>query len=134
MIPNLDILQEQFTEFEYGDETYKLNISEDNTYIRGKVNELDAVKQSIYLILNTERYAYNIYSWNYGVELADLIGQPLAYITVVLPNRIKDALIQDNRIKGVRDFIYKPYKNKLHVTFTVVTTLGDIDSELEVII
>ena len=134
MIPDIAILKENFNEYEYGNETYKIRLSEDGDCIRGKTNEIDAVKQAIYLILNTERYAYNIYSWNYGVELADLVGQPLPYITVVLPRRIEEALTQDDRIKTVRDFVFKNNKNKLYITFTVSTIVGDIPSELEVII
>lgn len=135
MIPNIPILQENLNELEYGNETYKIQLSENgDNCIKGKVNDLDAIKQAIYLILNTERYAYNIYSWNYGVELVDLIGQPLPYVTVILPRRIEEALTQDDRIKDVRDFKFKHNKNKLHVTFTVITTVGDIPSELEVII
>ena len=36
----------------------------------------EALRQAVYLILNVERYAYPIYSRNYGSELVDLIGQP----------------------------------------------------------
>ena len=135
MIPDIAILRENLNEFEYGNETYKIQLLDEGVdYIKGKVDDLDSVKQAIYLILNTERYNYNIYSWNYGVELVDLIGQPLPYVTVILPKRIEDALLQDDRIKGVQDFTFKRDKNKLYTTFTVVTTLGDIPSELEVII
>lgn len=42
--------------------------------ISGFVDEREAVKQAIMLILNTERYKFLIYSWNYGVELEELIG------------------------------------------------------------
>lgn len=135
MIPNIPILQENINELEYGSETYRIQLSEDNNdCIKGKVDDIDAIKQAIYLMLNTERYAYNIYSWNYGVELVDLIGQPLPYVTVILPRRIEEALTQDDRIRDVRDFKFTNNKNKLHITFTVVTTVGDIPSELEVII
>lgn len=135
MIPNIKILQENLNEFEYGSETYKIQLLDgDIDFIKGNVDGLDSIKQAIYLILNSERYNYNIYSWNYGVELADLIGQPLPYVTVILPKRIEDALLQDDRIRGVRDFTFKRDKTKIYTTFTVVTTLGDIPSELEVII
>ena len=39
-------------------------------------DERDAVLQAVYLILNVERYAFPIYSRNYGSELSDLIGKP----------------------------------------------------------
>lgn len=135
MIPDISILQENLNEFEYGDETFKIQLSEDNDdYIKGKVDDLKSVEQAIYLILNTERYAHNIYSWNYGVELVDLIGQPLPYVTVVLPNRIEEALLQDDRIIDVQDFNFKRFKDTLLVTFTVMTNVGEIQSELEVVI
>lgn len=135
MIPNIEILQENLNEFEYGTETYKIQLmGENGDYIKGKVDDLDSIKQAIYLILNTERYNYNIYSWDYGIELVDLIGQPLPYVTVILPKRIEDALIQDDRIESVQDFTFKQDKNKIYTTFNVITTLGDIPSELEVII
>lgn len=135
MIPDISILQENLNEFEYGDETFKIQLSEDNDdYIKGKVDDLKSVEQAIYLILNTERYAHNIYSWNYGVELVDLIGQPLPYVTVVLPNRIEEALLQDDRIIDVQDFNFKRFKDTLLVTFIVMTNVGEIQSELEVVI
>lgn len=135
MIPDISILQENLNEFEYGDETFKIQLSEDNDdYIKGKVDDLKSVEQAIYLILNTERYAHNIYSWNYGVELVDLIGQPLPYVTVVLPNRIEEALLQDDRIIDVQDFNFKKFKDTLLVTFIVMTNVGEIQSELEVVI
>lgn len=57
--------------------TYALDI--EHRRIRGMVDELESLRQAIYLILSTERYAYLIYSWNYGVELVELIGQPKEY-------------------------------------------------------
>ena len=57
--------------------TYALDI--EHGRIRGMVDELESLRQAIYLILSTERYAYLIYSWNYGVELVELIGQPKEY-------------------------------------------------------
>lgn len=100
--------------------------------ISGYIDDLEAVIQAIYLILSTERYQYIIYSWDYGVELIDLIGKPMPYVMSELPRRIKDALIQDNRIDDVTDFEFEVNRNKLHTSFTVITTLGNISTELEV--
>lgn len=100
--------------------------------ISGYIDGLEAVIQTIYLILSIERYKYVIYSWDYGVELLDLIGKPMPYVMSELPRRIKDALIQDNRIDDVIDFEFEVNRNKLHTTFTVITNLGNISAELEV--
>jgi hypothetical protein len=76
--------------------TYKIDI--DKEKIRGYTEEIEAVKQAIYKIINTERYNYLIYSWNYGIELADLFGEPIPYVYSELKRRIAEALTQDDRI------------------------------------
>lgn len=131
MIPNVDILMEEITEASYPSRTYKAEF-EPIDRINGYTDDLEAIKQAIYLILSTERYAYIIYSWDYGVELVDLIGKPMPYVMSELPRRITEALTQDNRIKNVVDFEFERKGKKLHTTFTVVTNLGNISSELEV--
>ncbi|MEN7878670.1 DUF2634 domain-containing protein, partial [Clostridioides difficile] len=65
--------------------------------IDGICDDVEALKQTIFLILNTERYQHLIYSWNYGVELNDLIGEPISFVIPELERRIKEALIQDDR-------------------------------------
>jgi phage baseplate assembly protein W len=104
----------------------------DKDRISGYTDELDAIMQAIYLILSTERYQYIIYSWDYGVELIDLIGQPMPYVMSEIPRRITEALTQDDRIEDVVDFEFEQQGKKLHVTFTVVSIVGNIPTELEV--
>lgn len=98
----------------------------------GYTDGLDAVIQAIYLILSTERYKYNIYSWDYGVELIDLFGKPMPYVMSELPRRITEALTQDNRIDNVTNFEFEQKGKQLHTTFTVVTTAGNVSTALEV--
>ena len=57
---------------------YKLFFTEN--IINGYVDKLEAMKQVIYKILNTERYQCLIYSWNYGIETMDLFGEPVSYV------------------------------------------------------
>ena len=130
MIPNISILTEKITERTYPNKTYKIDI--DKNRISGYTGGLDAVMQAVYLILSTERYQCIIYSWDYGVELFDLIGKPMPYVMSEIPRRIKEALIQDNRIKDVIDFEFETKGNKLNVTFTVVSNSGNIPTKLEV--
>ena len=130
MIPSTSILTEKITERKYPTKTYKINI--DKNRINGYTDELDAVIQAVYLILSTERYQYVIYSWDYGVELVDLIGKPMPYVVSELPRRISEALTQDNRIDSVVDFKFETHSKKLLVTFTVVSKIGNIPTELEV--
>ena len=102
MIPTTEVLTNDIEETIYPTKTYKINV--DANRIDGYTDELDAIIQTIYLILNTERYEYIIYSWDYGVELVDLYGKPIPYVIAILERRITDALIQDDRISEVTKF------------------------------
>ena len=136
MIPSIEILNNEIEETVYYGKTYKIvaeNESEEYpSRINGYVNDLESIKQAIYLILSTERYKYLIYSWDYGIELVDLYGKPMSYVMSELPRRIEEALTMDNRIQSVTDFEFEQKGKKLHTTFTVVTNVGNIESELEV--
>jgi len=110
--------------------TYELDITK--ARVAGKVDERKAIQQAIYKILNTERYQYLIYSWNYGVELKELIGKPSFYVIPETERRITEALMQDERISGVDAFSFETERNKLQVSFTVHTIYGEIEIEREV--
>lgn len=100
--------------------------------ISGYIDDLESVIQAIYLILSTERYRFNIYSWDYGVELLDLIGKPMPYVMAELPRRITEALTMDDRIDDVVDFEFEREGKRLHTTFTIVSNIGNISTALEV--
>ena len=107
---------------------YKMHIEQN--VITGLCDELEAMKQVVYKILNTERYQYIIYSWNYGVELHDLFGEPVTYVCPELERRIKEALVQDDRIEDVNNFEFDlTEKRTIKVTFTVHTIYGGIQAE-----
>lgn len=107
--------------------TYKLNEST----VHGYVDELAAYKQAVYKILNTERYEYIIYSWNYGIELKDLFGQSIYYVVPELERRITEAIMQDDRTVSVTNFEFDTSKRGVvSVTFTCVSIYGEIEEEL----
>ena len=107
--------------------SYRMKIADEK--ILGNIDELDAIAQACYKILNTERYQYVIYSWNYGIELQDLFGKPMPYVYSELPRRIKEALTQDDRINSVEDFELSYDKGNVLAIFTVKTNLGNIEME-----
>lgn len=107
--------------------TYKFNI--ENNTINGFCDNLEAMKQVVYKILNTERYKNIMYSWNYGIELLDLFGEPINYAVSELKRRITEALVQDDRIQSVDNFEYKTDRRTVYLTFVVHTIFGDIQSE-----
>ena len=135
MLPEIKTLIEEITTIEYATNTYHIeHIEGGEDRIVGYTDDLEAVKQAIYLILNIERYDYPIYSWDYGIELKDLFGKPIPYVMAELPDRVKEALTMDNRITDVVDFEFERNKNKLHTTFTVKTIYGNVPSSVEVTI
>lgn len=111
--------------------THKMDM--ENNLVRGYTDGLEAMKQAIYKIIMTERYRYIMYSWNYGIELLSLFGEPVTYVCPELKRRISEALLWDDRVTGVDDFAFEfPRKGVVHVSFTVHTIFGDIKAEREV--
>lgn len=100
--------------------------------IAGYTDMLSAMEQAVYKILNTERYRFLIYSWNYGIELDELLGEEIEYVLPEFERRITEALIQDERIKAVDGFEYEINGNAVYATFTVHTVFGEVESESEV--
>ena len=97
---------------------------------RGFTDDLEAMKQVVFKILNTERYVYPIYSWNYGIETMDLYGEPVSWVCPELERRITEALTWDDRINSVSDFDFDlSKKGTVHVSFVVNTIFGDIETE-----
>lgn len=129
MIPsNNSILSSGLEMRKQSSKTYKLRI--DQGVISGNTEDLDAMTQAVYKILNTERYDYIIYSWNYGVELYDLFGKPFDYVCLELKRRIKEALLQDDRIISISEFEFDITKKRtVTAKFTVHTIYGDIEGE-----
>lgn len=107
--------------------TYHMHVEEER--INGQTDGLAAMEQAVYKILNTERYQFVIYSWNYGVELADLFGKPIPWVFAEVPRRITEALLQDDRILAVTDFDLSHKRGDVLAKFRVQTKLGDIEAE-----
>ena len=125
MIPSGNtILTTDLTVVTQPSEQHRMDL--DKNRIRRTCDSLEAVKQSVYKILSTERYMYLIYSWNYGIELRDLFGQPTMFVCPELERRIQEALLQDDRITAVDGFEFDTTrKGAVSVTFTVHTLFGE---------
>lgn len=110
---------------------YKMVLAEE--VVRGSTDELAAMQQVVFKILNTQRYENIIYSWNYGIELEDLFGEPVTFVCAELERRIKEALIQDDRIESVDSFVFDTTKKRtVAVSFAVNTIFGDVEATKEV--
>lgn len=129
MIPSTTaFLEQDFEITEQPTHTYKMNL--ESNLIRGYTDGQEAMKQAIYKILNTERYQYVMYSWNYGIELLDLYGEPVSYVCPELERRITEVLTWDDRIQSVDNFEFNiSKKGEILVTFTAHTVFGDVVAE-----
>lgn len=131
MIPeqnaNLTILEEQIQP----SRTYHLDL------VRKRVTSMidgpDAIIQAVRKILYTERYAYVIYSSQYGVELDRLIGQEYDFIVSDIKRTLTEALLVDNRITGLENFeMEKTGLDTMEVNFLVNSIEGEINFSTEV--
>lgn len=110
--------------------TWKLD-REHNRLI-GIIDEKDALEQAVYIILNVERYAYLIHTWNFGIELQGLFGMPTNYVQSELKRVIAEALEQDDRVESADSFSFIVQRESLIVQFTVHSIYGDIPITQEV--
>lgn len=109
--------------------TYKLG----SRRLGARIDGSQAVEQFIQKALSTVRSNYLIYDDSYGSDIQGLIKQslPLGIIEVEVPRMIEDALIYDDRIEQVSNFVITQKGDALYVNFTVVLTNGEsIDSEV----
>lgn len=124
--PDAEIVTEQQTS-----RTYRIDWEKGR--IAGFVDGLEAVKQAVYLILHTERYEHLIYSTNYGSELKGLIGKDPLFVQSEIKRRIREALMQDDRIEDVTNFDFQFNEDTVTVRFTVVTTFGSFTEVTEIV-
>lgn len=116
---------------EYPTETYLVDKSTGT--IKKVGGGLEAMKQAIEIILDTERYQNQIYTSNFGRELKKLIGKPPEYVTSMLKRRIQEAFSSDKRILSVNDFLFDATDlGTLRCTFNVKTVYGTIPGEVEI--
>lgn len=99
--------------------------------ISGMDAGLAAMRQAVEIILQNERFHWQIYDSNFGAELEDLIGEEYDYIVSELPRRIQEAFSVDNRILSVENFRFEEGgAGNMKVSFDVVTVYGALAKEV----
>jgi phage baseplate assembly protein W len=131
MIPeqkaNLTILEEQIQP----SRTYHLDLVRKR--VTSMIDGQDAIIQAVRKILYTERYAYVIYSSQYGVELDRLVGQEYDFIVSDIKRTLTEALLVDNRIISLENFeMEKTGLDTMEVNFLVNSIEGEINFSTEV--
>ena len=108
--------------------TYQLDL-EGRRLGRRTCDGVEAINQAIYLILSVERFDWKIYSYDYGVELDELVGKRRGYVEADIARRLHEALMQDDRITGTRDYAFQFDRENVSVTFTADTIFGPLPIE-----
>lgn len=134
MLPEVDqsveALLEDIDVVEEVSRTYKMHLEQKR--IQGITDGMEAMHQAIFKLLNTEKNEYLLYSEEYGIELQDLYGKDVLYVIPELERRIKEALLEDDRIEDVTGFAFSYKKGVVNTYFEVNTIFGDVNESMEV--
>ena len=107
-------------------------IDKSTNRIRGECDNWLAVRQAVEIILNVQRFRWQIYTPYSGMDWRNLIGNDPGYVAAELQRRVREALLTDDRVLEIRDYQYTIEDDMLTASFTVVTVYGDIPQTVEV--
>lgn len=100
--------------------------------LTGRIVEgIEAIKVWAFLALQTPRYRYYIYSWDYGQEYESLMGQGFTtgYMQMELKRMTEECLTVHPYIEGIENFTCEKEEERARLSFTLVTTVGDTEVE-----
>lgn len=100
--------------------------------LRGRGDNYEAVRQAVEVIVNVERFHWQIYSPNFGTDFSGLLGNEPGFVASELQRRLNDAFLPDSRILGISDFSYTFDSGILTARVTVNTVFGPVKTSLEV--
>lgn len=100
--------------------------------LRGRGDNYEAVRQAVEVIVNVERFHWQIYSPNFGTDFTGLLGNEPGFVASELQRRLSDAFLPDSRILGISDFAYEFENGVLTAAVTVNTVFGSVKASVEV--
>ncbi len=127
-----DIDDEDDVEVEEAEETiyreYELDFR--TGQLTGRVVEgIAAVRVWAYLALRTARYRFEQYSWDYGNEFDELIGEVAdpEYVELEAQRMAEECLMQNPYILGLSEFECEAVGDMLKMKMTVETKFGEVE-------
>lgn len=98
------------------------------------VTENEAIQTWVYKALKTERFRYQIYSWNFGSEIDSLIGQSYTpnLTKAECIRYIEECLLINPYIKSVSEVKVSFSEGSLDVSGTLETIYGKTEMEVSV--
>lgn len=97
--------------------------------LTGRIVEgLEAVKVWIYLALQTDRYVFEQFTWDYGHELSTLIGSSnnQEYLQMEVKRMVEECLFINEHITGVSNLQCEINEEKITISFTAITDYGEV--------
>ena len=106
-----------------------------NGRLTGRIVEgVDALCVWAYLALKAWRYRWVIYSWGYGNEVYDLIGNSYSeeYLRSECRRYVEECLLENEHITGIEDLEVSQVKDVLTIKFKMITDVGSKEVEIDV--
>ncbi|MMZ61549.1 hypothetical protein D3C76_1308280 [compost metagenome] len=130
MIPETDeyLLDESLDDQPLPSQTWKLDL--DKGRIVGRTDGLDAIKQAVFKIFQTNRFMFEIYSFDYGHELTLLLGSSPEFVKSEATRMIQEALLPDDRIDSIKNVEVSISGEQITIHFTVITVYGSFEQEV----
>lgn len=103
--------------------------------LTGRIVEgVDALCVWAYLALKAVRYRWVIYSWGYGSEHMNLIGNSYSeeYLKSEVQRYMEECLFENEHITGVADLEVSQVKDLLRVKFRLITDVGSKEVVMDV--
>lgn len=94
--------------------------------ISGMTDGYQAMQQAVEIMFSVERFDWQIYSPNFGMQWRGLIGKNPGYVALEIHRRALDAIKTDKRMTGISDFDYTVNGDSLTASFVVKTVYGDV--------
>lgn len=93
------------------------------------IDNTDSVIQAIFKALGTEKYGYEIYSWEYGFLEDQFIGEDFDFVQTNLEYYVRECLSKDDRIIDITNFkVTQQAIDSCLATFDVLSTEGLIQN------
>lgn len=130
----IEKLEQESTDTIEPSKTFKFDFESGELFNEFVDNE-EAIKQSAIKAIITNRDKYLIYSEDYGCEIFYLLGKAYSeeYLKIEVPRLIDEALMSDDRIESVDNFIITKVEDVLNITFDIITNISDTNITVEVV-
>lgn len=117
------------------DNSKRVRVNFSTGQLTGQIVEgKEAIKVWIWCCLQTQRFRYPIYSWDYGADMEQYIGRAVSreFLQTDCEDEIRSAMLVNPYISDVTDFNVERKDDQMHISFRVITRFGEMEVEQSV--